>query len=110
MSHNLPQLLDQLSQQQSEEIIFQHDGAPSPHHILPMTDNYPRRIGRGGTIWLGHPDLNTLDYFVWGFMKREVDKTIIRNEENLRNQVVDAANTLIIGKGYGKKSLSKLCD
>lgn len=109
MSRNLPQLLDQLTQQQREEIIFQHDGAPPPP-ILPMTDNYPTCIGRGGTIWLGHPDLNTLDYFVWGFMKREVYKTIIRNEENLRNRVVDAANTLIIGKGYGKKTLSKLCD
>lgn len=30
LQHNLPQLLDQLTQQQREELIFQHDGAP-PH-------------------------------------------------------------------------------
>lgn len=97
LQHNLPQLLDQLSQQQREDLIFQHDGAP-PHYTndvrIWLTENYPTWIGRGGTVaWPPRsPDLSPLDFFVWGYMKSEVYKTIVHNEEDLRNRITAAAN------------------
>lgn len=97
LQHNLPQLLDQLTQQQREELIFQQDGAP-PHFTNDvrqwLTENYPIWIGRGGTVaWPPRsPDLTPLDFYVWGYMKSEVYKTVVRDENDLRNRIIEAAN------------------
>lgn len=99
LQHNLPQLLDELTQQQREDLIFQHDGAP-PHFTNDvrtwLTENYPTWIGRGGVVaWPPRsPDLNPLDFFVWGYMKSEVYMTAVHNEEDLHNRIFEAANKL----------------
>ncbi len=97
LQHNLPQLLDQLTQQQREELIFQHDGAP-PHFSNDvrqwLNENYPTWIGRGGTVaWPPRsPDLNPMDFYVWGYMKSLVYKTVVPNEVDLHDRIFDAAN------------------
>lgn len=67
---------------QRQNLIYQQDDAP-PHYSheqsvikykLPKLD---RR--RGGTVaW---PDLNTMDYFVWGFLKNKVYATSVQSEQ-----------------------------
>lgn len=97
LQHNLPQLLDDLTQEQRDNLIFQHDGAP-PHFDTDvrewLTENYPTWIGRGGSVaWPPRsPDLNPLDFFVWGYMKSEVYMTVIQSEEDLRDRIFNAAN------------------
>ena len=56
------------------DLFFQQDGAP-PHYALPIRaylyEVFPNRwIGRRGTIeWpVRSPDLNPLDYFLWGYL------------------------------------------
>jgi len=97
LQHNMPQLLDQLTQQQREDLIFQQDGAP-PHFTKDVRQwwpkNYPICIGRGGTVaWPPmSPDLTPLEFYVWGYMKSEVYKTVVGDENDLRNRIVEAAN------------------
>ena len=59
-----------------------------------LTENYPIWIGRGGTVaWPPRsPDLTPLDFYVWGYMKSEVYKTVVRDENYLRNRIIEAAN------------------
>lgn len=99
LQHNLPQLLDGIDTERREELIFQQDGAP-PHYNADvrqwLTENYPTWIGRGGVVaWPARsPDLNPMDFFVWGFMKSEVYATVVNSEEDLLNRIMVAANTV----------------
>jgi hypothetical protein len=79
---------------------FQHDGAP-PHfgrrarEILDQ--QYPDRwIGRGGPRnWPARsPDLNPLDFFLWGHVKNVVYKQPIYTEEQLRGCIQEAFATI----------------
>lgn len=90
-------------------LFFQHDGAPA-HFTLSvracLNENFPDRwIGRGGPLnWAARsPDLNPLDYFVWGFLKDKVYGSKIHSldhlmeritEETLRFQADHLSNTL----------------
>jgi hypothetical protein len=69
---------------------FQHDGAP-PHfsrHVREILDNqYPQGwIGRGGPHhWPARsPDLNPLDFFLWGHLKSLIYRRPINSEADLR--------------------------
>ena len=53
LQHNLPQLLDDLTQEQRDNLIFQHDGSPSYFDAYVrewLTENYPTWIGRRGSV------------------------------------------------------------
>ncbi|KYN29267.1 hypothetical protein ALC57_01390, partial [Trachymyrmex cornetzi] len=54
------------------------------------------RIGRAGTQpWpLRSPDLNPLDYFLWGHLKSLVYTTPIENENDLRNRIVASCEAI----------------
>lgn len=59
-----------------------------------LNNTYPRWIGRGGHIpWPPRsPDLNPLDFFVWGSMKAFVYNGIeVANEEDLQQRIFQAA-------------------
>ena len=63
-------------------ILFQSDGAP-PHWGLQvrafLNDTFPERwIGRGGpAAWPPRsPDIYSLDFFLWGYMKIEAFKSL----------------------------------
>ncbi len=77
-----------------ESIIFQQDGAP-PHFALDvrttLNREFPGRwIGRRGSIeWPARsPDLNPLDFFLWGHLKSVVYKTQPTSLEDLRERIV----------------------
>lgn len=75
LQNNLPVLLEDVPLRARENMIFQHDGAPA-HYSRRVREFLNRRfrdkwMGRGGPIiWPARsPDLNVLDYFVWGYIK-----------------------------------------
>lgn len=77
------------------EPIFQQDGAP-PHFAL-IVRNYLDAafpgswIGRRGAIeWPPRsPDMNPLDYFLWGHLKSKVYKTQPTDIEDLRQRIIE---------------------
>lgn len=79
---------------------FQHDGAP-PHFSVQvrqyLNQAFPRRwIGRGGPVnWPARsPDLNPLDFYVWGTLKNFVYGVNIQNVEELRERIFLCANDI----------------
>lgn len=77
-------------------MIYQHDGAPA-HFSRPAREilnaNYADRwIGRGGPIvWPARsPDLNVLDYFVWGHVKDLVEHCRDATEEEVQEAILVA--------------------
>lgn len=86
----LPHLL---TQEERENIFFQHDGAPAHTarivvHFL--NETFPHRwIGQGGPItWPARsPDLNPLNFFLWGTIKDIVYRTEVRDEEDLHERI-----------------------
>ncbi|XP_067204331.1 uncharacterized protein [Linepithema humile] len=75
LENELPILLEDIPLRERETLIFQHDGAPAHYSRRVreiLNDRFSDRwIGRGGPIvWPARsPDLNVLDYFVWGYIK-----------------------------------------
>lgn len=77
------------------DVYFQQDGAPA--HFSLTVRNYlnnvfPQRwIGRGGSIhWPARsPDLTPLDFFLWGYLKDHVFKTVPEDLEELRNRILE---------------------
>lgn len=75
--------------------VFQQDGAP-PHFALAVRQyldrTFPERwIGRRGFIeWPARsPDMNPLDFFLWGHLKTVVYKTPPANLDVLRARIVE---------------------
>ena len=55
-----------------------------------------RWIGRGGPVpWPPRsPDLNPLDFFLWGYLKTEVYRTEVQDIDELRERITAAAYNL----------------
>lgn len=86
MEENLPLAL-------ITRLIYMHDGAP-PHTAIRARNwldaHFPNRwIGRYGPIaWPPRsPDLNPLDFFLWGFIKDKVYQTPPINTEDVRERI-----------------------
>lgn len=97
LQNDLPILLEEVPLNIYREMWFQQDGCPA-HFALPVRSflnmEYPDRwIGRLGSIsWPPRsPDLNPLDFFYWGCIKEKVYSRPIRNLEQLRNKIAEAA-------------------
>jgi hypothetical protein len=71
----LPHLLEDVPLAASFSMWFMHDGVPLHFSLVLrafLNDRYPRQwIGRGGpTEWPARsPDLNPLDFYMWGHLK-----------------------------------------
>src|SRR5215468_240010 len=96
-------LLENVPLQTRRRMYYQHDGAP-PHFsqvIRQYLDHkFPiRRIGRGGTQnWPPRlPDLNPLDYHVWGYMKAMVYEHKVNTIEELLHRILSAARSINSG-------------
>lgn len=84
-----------------QDMWFQHDGAP-PHNALRVRNlldrRYPGRwIGRGGPVaWPPRsPDLNPLDFFLWGHLKGKVYNGVdINSPEELQRRIAAALRTV----------------
>lgn len=96
----MPVLLEDVPLRARETLIFQHDGAP-PHYTRRvreiLDERFPDKwIGRGGPItWPARsPDLNVLDYFVWGHIKAKVEHRRNGTEAEVREAIIAAFNTI----------------
>lgn len=87
-------------------MIFQHDGAPAHFSRQArefLNAHYPERwMGRGGPIiWPARsPDLNVLDYFVWGYIKDLVEHRRDGTEAEVREEILAAFNTITPEMAY----------
>lgn len=78
-----------------DEVMFQQDGAPA--HYAALVRQYldlvfPNRwIGRLGPMqWPARsPDLTPLDFFLWGFLKDKVFRTIPLTIQEMENRILD---------------------
>lgn len=90
----LPELLEDVPIQLRQNMYFMHDGAPAHFSLVArhyLDEEYPDRwIGRGGPHpWPPRsPDLNCLDYFLWGHLKTLVYATPVENVDQLRERIV----------------------
>jgi hypothetical protein len=79
---------------------YMHDGAPAQFSraVIDVLSNtyHDRWIGIGGpTAWSPpSPDLNPLDFYLWGHLKTLVYAAPVDNEEALRHSIVDACHTI----------------
>jgi hypothetical protein len=96
----LPTLLEDISLENRLDVWFMHDGAP-PHFSNNVKDylnnTYGRKwIGRNGPVkWPPRsPDLTPADFFLWGWMKAIVYSKRINTQEELRNRITEAAETM----------------
>lgn len=93
LRNDLNNLLEEVPQEVRERMWLQHDGAPAHYSrqvINYLNVTYPNRwIGRAGTIpWPPRsPDLNPIDYFLWGYFKEAVYETSNNNERQLRQKL-----------------------
>lgn len=100
IEHVLPELLEDVPLEQRRSMWFMHDGAP-PHFSLVarqyLDENYTDRwIGRAGPqFWPPRsPDLNPIDFFLWGHLKTLVYTTPVQSEEDLRNRIEDSCRVI----------------
>lgn len=100
LQNTLPLLLEDVPYQQRLTNFFMHDGAP-PHFSRLVRDHlnqtHPDRwIGRGGPIsWPPRsPDLNPLDYFLWGYLKSLVYSVSVENVQQLEQRVIDCCEEI----------------
>lgn len=100
LQNELPQLLENLPPDLRAQMWFMHDGAP-PHfsiiarqHLQNVYGN--RWIGRGGPVpWPPRsPDLNPLDFYLWGHLKQLVYSRPIPNVDVLRQRIQEGFETI----------------
>lgn len=92
--------LDNLPLNLLRNLWFQLDGAP-PHYSADVRDwlnhNFPDRwIERGGPVaWPPRsPDLNPLDFFLWGFLKERAYANPLNTQAELEQRIVDAVGDI----------------
>lgn len=93
LENNLHELLDNIPIQIRHNMWFMHDGAP-PHYSLEARQHLNERfegrvIGRGCPVnWPPRsPDLNPMDFFVWGYLKSLVYSSPVETVEELEERV-----------------------
>lgn len=81
-------------------MYYMHDGAPAHYSVEIRTfldEHYNGRwIGRRGPIsWPPRsPDLNPLDFYLWGYLKGAVYSSVISSREELWNRIDCACNNI----------------
>lgn len=79
---------------------FMHDGAP-PHFSREarskLDEMFPNKwVGRNGPIqWPPRsPDLNSLDFFLWGYLKDKVYSVEVNDVETLRRRIIETCDQI----------------
>jgi Helix-turn-helix domain (DUF4817) len=97
---DLPELMDAVPLRTRLLMWFMHDGAP-PHFAIAvrnyLNQQYPDRwIGRGGPHqWPARsPDLNPLDFYLWGHLKQLVYSTPIETVDELQLRIINGFNMI----------------
>ncbi|KAJ4431746.1 hypothetical protein ANN_20350 [Periplaneta americana] len=101
IQNTLPKLLhEDVPLNIRQNMWFMHDGAPAHFSRLvrdTLTGVYHDRwIGRGGPVqWPARsPDLNPLDFYLWGHLKQLVYGADIPDQETLHRRVMEACETI----------------
>ena len=85
------QLLPAIHEQSGEFFIFQHDSAPA--HRAHETVAFLKRETPAfitPSLWPPNsPDLNPVDYKIWGVLQDRVYRTRIRDVEHLRQRLIE---------------------
>lgn len=108
LQNELNEMLEDVPVGLLNRMWFQHDGAP-PHIgrnvVNWLNNNFNGRwIGRRGPIlWPARsPDLNPLDFYLWGHMKQLVYAVEITTEEQLMQRIIDAAEQIQNVQDFGR--------
>lgn len=114
----LPELLTNVPSPVRHRMWFQQDGAPS-HYGACVRDHlnrtFPNRwIGRGGPVaWPPRsPDLNPLDFYLWGTMKSQVYDTPVTSDMDLVARISITAARILEMPGIFenvRQSMSSRC-
>jgi hypothetical protein len=114
LRETLPDMLEDFPLAQRQHMVYMHDGAP-PHFSIvarrQLDTAFPNRwIGRGGPFpWPPRsPDLNPLDYFLWGHLKTVVYETPVENVMVLRERVTAACQTIRDNPGMLRRACFSL--
>lgn len=90
----LPTFLEELPLDLRQSMWFQHDGCPAHYSLAArraVDQTFPQKwIGRGGPVaWPPRsPDLNPLDYFLWGYLKNKLYAREQNSPDQLRGNLV----------------------
>lgn len=93
----IPQLI--LNGYNPAEVWYQHDGAPA-HRSLVVQDwlnnNFDNWIGHGGTLhWPARsPDLNPLDFFLWGYVRDNIYRTRSHTIDELKTKIQEKLESI----------------
>ena len=100
LQDQLPTLLEEVPVATRRSMWFMHDGAPA-HFARTVREHLDSQftnkwIGRNGPMnWPARsPDLNPLDFFLWGYVKSLVYETPVHNEEELLARIEAAFDTV----------------
>lgn len=100
LREELPTLFEDVPLQLRQKMWFMHDGAP-PHFRVAVRDHLNahfrnRWIGRGGPVpWPARsPDLNPLDFYLWGHLKTLVYNSQIDTVDELRLKILNGIETI----------------
>lgn len=100
LQNDLPGLLEDVPLNVRQNMWFLQDGAP-PHYARNVREYLNRVfngrwVGRGGFVpWPPRsPDLNPLDFCLWGWMKSLVYKTPVNTREELSARIEEVANII----------------
>lgn len=95
LTTDLNELLDDVPLNTRNKMWFMQDGAPAHYTIQVrefLNEAYPNRwIGRGAPVaWPARsPDLNPLDFFLWGHLKTLVYDSPVDTIEELRIRIIN---------------------
>lgn len=98
LEQELPVLLEDVPLAKRRGMWYMHDGAPAHSSMIVreyLNDKFPGRwIGRGGPIpWPARsPDLNPIDFYLWGHLKSVVYETPIDTEDELLPRIQAACH------------------
>ena len=97
---SLDEMLDDVPLHWRNSSWMQLDGAPAHYGVVVrqwLNTNYPQRwIGRlGPVLWPPRsPDLNPLDFYLWGTLKTNVYEVPVNSRDQLMLRIQDACNDL----------------
>ena len=100
LEETLPQSLEDVPLATRRAMWFMHDGAPAHFSVVArqfLTATYGDRwIGRSGPHLCParSPDLNPLDYFLWGHLKSLVYSRPVENVDDLRDRIIAGCNSI----------------
>ena len=102
LQNKLQFLFDEIPRIYRTQMWYQHDSCPA-HYAMVARQVLDRKfsgrwIGRGGVVnWPARsPDLNPLDYFLWGTLKKKVYADAPTTLEDMRERIVKACSAISV--------------